>query len=377
MALTPDRPLRREAAARRGTRTRGTLIVPAPAKLNLFLHVTGRRADGYHTLESLFVALDYGDTITLARRDDGAIVRTGGPARRAADADLTVRAARALQRDTATRLGVDIAVDKRIPQGGGLGGGSSDAATVLLALNRLWRLGLSREALMRIGLALGADVPFFVFGAPAIARGVGERLTAVSLPPAVGDRDRAAGRRCRPRRFSRAPELTRDTPSAKMDVFSEGYGRNDLQAVAVARFPDIAAALAGLARRSPSARMTGSGGCVFALFASEAEAAAALAAAIDAAPRHARFRRPDARAPSARGVRMIIDTGSRMFAEPARGPSRARRFAPLGSRQVVRHRILIPAFVGSIPTSPATHLVGRSASRESRPSVFAAGCHGL
>ena len=259
------------------------LTVPAPAKLNLFLHVTGRRGDGYHTLETLFVALDYGDTLTLDRRDDGAIRRIRDLPGVAVDADLAVRAARALQRETGTRHGVDIAVDKRIPQGGGLGGGSSDAASVLLALNRLWELRLSREALMRIGLALGADVPFFVFGAPAIARGVGERLTAVTLPPrwvcvlvppvAVPTAAIFA-----------APELTRATPSAKMDVFSEGYGRNDLQAVAVARFPDIATALARLAARSPTARMTGSGGCVFAWFASEAEASAALAAATDAAP---------------------------------------------------------------------------------------------
>ena len=259
------------------------LTVPAPAKLNLFLHVTGRRGDGYHTLESLFVALDYGDTLMLDRRDDGAIVRTRDLPGVAVEDDLAVRAARALQRETGTRYGVDIAVDKRIPQGGGLGGGSSDAATVLLALNRLWQLGLTREALMRIGLTLGADVPFFVFGAPAIARGVGERLTAVSLPPLwvcvlappVAVPTAAV--------FA-APELTRATPSAKMDVFSEGYGRNDLQAVAVARFPDIATALARLAARSPTARMTGSGGCVFAWFASEAEASAALAAATNAAP---------------------------------------------------------------------------------------------
>ena len=132
--------------------------------------------------------------MTLARRDDGAIVRTRDLPGVAADADLAVRAARALQRETATDFGVDIAVDKRIPQGGGLGGGSSDAATVLLALNRLWRLGLTREALMRIGLSLGADVPFFVFGAPAIARGVGRAADRGIAAAAVGDRDRSAGR---------------------------------------------------------------------------------------------------------------------------------------------------------------------------------------
>jgi 4-diphosphocytidyl-2-C-methyl-D-erythritol kinase len=283
VALTPDSPSRRRPAAPQDEHARRTLVVPAPAKLNLFLHVTGRRPDGYHTLESLFVALDFGDTITLALRDDGAVVRTRDLPGVAPEADLTVRAARALQQETATRCGVDIAVDKRIPQGGGLGGGSSDAATVLLALNRLWRLGLTREVLMRIGLTLGADVPFFVFGAPAIARGVGERLTAVSLPPvwvAVLVPPTAVATAS----IFAAPELTRATPSAKMDVFSEGYGRNDLQAVAIARFPDIAAALARLVPRSPSARMTGSGGCVFASFASETEASAALEAATDATP---------------------------------------------------------------------------------------------
>lgn len=284
MALTPDHLGRSgPAAAPLEQDALRSLIVPAPAKLNLFLHVTGRRSDGYHTLESLFVALDFGDTLTLTRRDDGDVLRTCVLPGVAVDADLAVRAARALQRETATRYGVDIAIDKRIPQGGGLGGGSSDAATVLLGLNRLWRLGLTREALMRIGLTLGADVPFFVFGAPAIARGIGDRLTAVSLPP-LWVSVLAPPIAVPTASIFAAPELTRATPSAKMDVFSEGYGRNDLQAVAVARFPDIATALARLALWSPTARMTGSGGCVFAWFASEADAAAALAGAKDATP---------------------------------------------------------------------------------------------
>ena len=260
-----------------------TLTVPAPAKRNLFLHVTRRRADGYHDLESLFVALDFGDTVTLARRDDGAIARSIDLPGVPVAADLAVRAAKALQRETGSPLGVDIGTDKRIPQGGGLGGGSSDAASVLLALNRLWDLHLPRAALMRIGRALGADVPFFVFGRPAIARGVGERLSAVSLPPAWVV-VLSPGVVVPTAAIFAAPELTRDTPSAKMDVFSEGHGRNDLQAVAVARFPDIAVALAVLAQRSPSARMTGSGGSVFALFASEAAATTALAVAVQAAP---------------------------------------------------------------------------------------------
>lgn len=259
------------------------LTIPAPAKLNLFLHVTGRRADGYHLLESLFVALDYGDSITLAGREDGEIRRTSELPGVPPEADLVVRAARALQQASGSRFGVDIAVDKRIPAGGGLGGGSSDAASVLLGLNRLWQLGLSRDALMDLGLALGADVPFFVFGRPALARGVGEKLTAVTLPPLWAAVIAPAVTVPTAVIFS-APELTRNTPSGTMCVFSEGHGRNDLQSVAIARFPEIAEALAFLAKRTSTARMTGSGGCVFATFASEAEAAAALEGLSDALP---------------------------------------------------------------------------------------------
>jgi 4-diphosphocytidyl-2-C-methyl-D-erythritol kinase len=252
------------------------LTVPAPAKLNLFLHVTGRRPDGYHLLETLFVAVDVGDTITLACRADGAIVRTTEVPGVAPEADLAVRAASALKRETGCRLGADIAVAKRIPMGGGLGGGSSDAASALLALNRLWNVNVPRAELMRIGGALGADVPFFLCGEPAVGRGAGEQLTAMSIPsfwatvivPPVTVPTAL---------IFDAPELTRTGRSAKMDVFSEAYGRNDLQPVAVARFPAIATALTVLRARSPHARMTGSGGCVFALFAAEAEARAALA----------------------------------------------------------------------------------------------------
>lgn len=256
-----------------------TLTVPAPAKLNLFLHVTGRRADGYHLLETLFVALDVGDTLTLTCRDDGAIVRSSDLPGVPPHSDLAVRAATALQRAAGSRLGVDIAAVKRIPVGGGLGGGSSDAATTLLALNRLWNVGASRTELMRIGAALGADVPFFICGEPAIGRGVGELLTPVTVPafwaavlvPPVAVPTAS---------IFAAPELTRNGSSAKMDVFSEGYGRNDLQPIAAARFPAIATALAGLRERSKDARMTGSGACVFALFASEN----AAREAVDARP---------------------------------------------------------------------------------------------
>jgi 4-diphosphocytidyl-2-C-methyl-D-erythritol kinase len=262
------------------TATPASLTVAAPAKLNLFLHVTGRRADGYHTLESLMVTLDYGDTVSLARRDDGRIVRVSELPGVPPESDLAVRAARALRDATGTALGVDLAIVKRIPQGGGLGGGSSDAASVLLALNRLWRLDLPRERLMCIGAALGADVPFFLFGSPALARGAGERLTAMTVPLryAAVVVPRAAVPTAT---VFGAPELTRNAPSAKMDVFSEAYGRNDLAAVAAARFPAVAEALEALSRVAVGpggARMTGSGSCVYALFDSREAARSALAA---------------------------------------------------------------------------------------------------
>ncbi len=253
-----------------------TLTVPAPAKVNLFLHVTGRRADGYHTLESLVALIDLADSITLSRRDDGIIRRENDVAGVPEDNDLAVRAARALQAATGTRDGVDLVVTKRIPLGSGLGGGSSDAASVLLALNRLWNLALPRAELLALALELGADVPLFVAGENAVVRGVGEMLAPVSLPPcflalafppsAVPTADIFA-----------APELTRATPSAKIDVFSEGYGRNDLAPVTAARFPAVAQGLEALSRASPQARMTGSGSCVFAAFPGEHEAQRALA----------------------------------------------------------------------------------------------------
>ena len=250
-------------------------MLPAPAKLNLFLHVIGRRSDGYHTIESLFVPVSFGDSVSLALRDDGSVV--GAPiAGVDEERDLSVRAARLLQRETGVKHGVDIAIVKRLPIGGGLGGGSSDAATVLLGLNLLWRLKLPRSELMRIGLALGADVPFFIFGEPALARGVGELLAPMSAPPtwfvvltppvAVSTASVFA-----------APELTRNSVSAKIAVFSEGYGRNDLQAAASARYPAIAEHV-DLLRREGEPRMTGSGACVFALYRSEQQARHALSA---------------------------------------------------------------------------------------------------
>ncbi len=253
-----------------------TLIVPAPAKVNLFLHVTGRRADGYHTLESLLALIDLADTISLTRRDDGAIRRQGDVAGVPEESDLAVRAARALRAATGSRHGVDIVLDKRVPLGSGLGGGSSDAASVLLALNRLWDLALPRSELLRIAAGLGADVPFFVGGENALARGIGDVLSPVSLPacfvalvfPPVS---------VPTAEIFAASELTRATPSAKIDVFSVGYGRNDLEAVTASRFPAVAATIQALLHASPQARMTGSGACVFAAFPAERQAHDALA----------------------------------------------------------------------------------------------------
>jgi 4-diphosphocytidyl-2-C-methyl-D-erythritol kinase len=255
------------------------LTLPAPAKLNLFLHVTGRRADDYHLLETLLVPLDHGDRITLSARDDAQVVRVRGAAGVAAEEDLAVRAAKLVQRTCGIARGIGVAIDKRIPLGSGLGGGSSDAATVLLGLNRLWQLGLTRRALMALALELGADVPFFIFGEPAIARGVGEMLEAVSLPPTWFVVITPPVQVATAAIFA-APELTRNSPSAKMNVFAEGYGRNDLQAVAASRFPEIAASLDALRRDATGAAsiaMSGSGACVFAAFSAEEVALQALA----------------------------------------------------------------------------------------------------
>lgn len=264
--------------------TQRTLVLAAPAKINLFLHVTGRRADGYHLLESVFACIDFADTLTLVARDDGAIVRTRELAGIAADEDLAVRAARALQAAAGVKHGVAIGVEKRIPQGAGLGGGSSDAASVLLGLNRLWQLGWPRTRLAALGATLGADVPFFVGGEPAIVRGIGEQVSPVTLPTqwvALAF----------PRSHVRtadvfaAAELTRDTASAKIDVFSDGYGRNDLAPVTAARFPAVAESLAALRTAWPAARMSGSGACVFAACPTEDDARRALAALPEAVDR--------------------------------------------------------------------------------------------
>ncbi len=250
----------------------------APAKLNLFLHVTGRRDDGYHLLQTVFQLLDYGDILHFTVRDDGAIHRLGQVPGVPPESDLIVRAARLLQETLgAPRAGADIAIEKKLPLGGGLGGGSSDAATTLIALNHLWQAGLSRLELAQLGLRLGADVPFFIFGHNAFAAGIGEELTAVATPPGwyvviepgVSVPTQAI--------FS-AKELTRDTKNVTITDFSTaplGFGKNDLQTVAVQLFPAIAEAIEWL-QPYGQARMTGSGACVFCHFAHEPEADAVL-----------------------------------------------------------------------------------------------------
>lgn len=245
---------------------------PAPAKLNLFLHIVGRLPDnGYHLLQSVFTPIDLCDVIRIQVRDDGRIERVNDVPGVPADEDLAVRAAKLLQEATGCPFGANIEVDKRIPMGGGLGGGSSDAATVLLVLNRLWKTGFDEEALGEIGLALGADVPFFVQASPTWVEGIGDRLAPFDLPPAwylvV-----APSVSVPTSSIYAAPELTRNTEALKMEDFSAHpqrlFGsavRNDLESVAVSRFPAVGARLAWLRARAP-ARMTGSGGCVFAAF---------------------------------------------------------------------------------------------------------------
>ncbi|WP_286897454.1 4-(cytidine 5'-diphospho)-2-C-methyl-D-erythritol kinase [Achromobacter sp. UBA2119] len=263
--------------------------VPAPAKLNLFLHVVGRRDDGYHLLQTVFRFIDLCDTLHFDVRSDGVISRATDLPGVPEDQDLTVRAARVLQKATGTRQGAQISLEKRIPQGGGLGGGSSDAASVLIALNKLWNTGLSRQELMALALPLGADVPVFVFGQSAFAQGIGEDLTAMSLPeraylvaqpdasvPTVGI-------------FS-APDLTRDSsyitiadflasqtflPSGSGGEVAKGcalYGKNDLEPVVYRLYPEVLGASRWLAERGLPVRMSGSGACLFAEFSETSQA---------------------------------------------------------------------------------------------------------
>lgn len=255
-----------------------TTLWPAPAKLNLFLHVLGRRADGYHRLQTLFQFLDYGDELRIAARQDDRIRRVEGPAEIEPEQDLSIRAARALQAATGCAKGADIAVLKRTPSGAGLGGGSSDAATVLVALNALWGCGLSSDSLAAIGLTLGADVPVFVRGQAAWAEGVGEQLTPVSLPepwyavlvPPVHVATATV--------FG-APELKRDSAPITLADYLHAGGRNDCTPVTAARFPPVQQALSWLAAQGLDARMSGTGAAVFAPCANEAAARSSVAAA--------------------------------------------------------------------------------------------------
>ena len=253
------------------------LCVPAPAKINLFLHIVGRRPDGYHLLQTAFRMLDWGDEITLQRRDDGLILRTSDVPGVPAESDLVVRAARALQAASGSRFGADIGVLKRIPMGGGLGGGSSDAASVLLALNRLWGCGLSRQALQDLGLKLGADVPFFIFGETAFAEGVGEALRPLAVPPAWYVMVAPPVSVPTAEIFS-AKELTRDTEILIMQGFAAHKTRNDMQAVVCMKYPEVAESLEWLSRYG-DARMSGSGACLFAPFGTEGQARQVAASA--------------------------------------------------------------------------------------------------
>ena len=262
---------------------------PAPAKLNLFLHVNGRRADGYHLLQTVFQLIDHGDTLHYALRDDDALRRVTDLPGVPEESDLIIRAAKLLQAEVLRRTGalprgVDIAIDKVLPMGGGVGGGSSDAATTLMALNKLWNAGLGKQELMDLGLPLGADIPFFIFGETAFAEGVGEALRPVRAPECwyvviePGVAVPTAAIFC-------SEHLTRDTPAVIITDFSShleksdgltGFGKNDLQQVATRLFPPVAEAIEWLGAYG-DARMTGSGACVFSAVKTEAEADAVLA----------------------------------------------------------------------------------------------------
>ena len=251
---------------------------PAPAKINLFLHVIGRRVDGYHLLQTVFRFLDVGDHLRFAPRDDRTIARNSPLPGVAPEQDLTVRAARALQAASGVRQGVSITLAKHLPLGGGLGGGSSDAATTLLALNHLWQCGLSRADLSGIGLKLGADVPVFIHGHSAFGEGVGEQLTDVS-PPSAWYLVLTPPVAVSTAEIFSAADLRRDTPAIAPGAWQPGFGGNDLEAVTCRHYPEVARHLVWLRTLDGVSRvaMSGSGACCFAEFGSETAARAALA----------------------------------------------------------------------------------------------------
>ena len=254
------------------------LVYSAPAKLNLFLHVVGRRSDGYHLLQTVFRFLDFSDQVTFTIQDDGKIQLKTPVLGVPAEKNLCIQAAKLLQKESGTSLGVEIFLEKFIPMGGGLGGGSSDAATTLLALNRLWDLNWSKEKLMELGLSLGADIPVFIFGENAFAEGVGEKLKPIKLLPAwylvltppvhVSTADIFASK-----------ELTRNTIPVRIPPFSVGLGHNDLESVVCLAYPEVARHLEWLRQldRTTMVAMTGSGACVFAEFITESAARMAFA----------------------------------------------------------------------------------------------------
>ena len=255
----------------------GWSVWPAPAKLNLFLHIVGRRADGYHLLQTAFQLLDWGDTLRLRLRHDAQIVCVDGAPGVEPEHDLCVRAACTLAEYAEAEFGVDIALEKRIPMGGGLGGGSSDAATVLVALNELWETGLSVDALAELGLRLGADVPVFVRGHSAWAEGVGEKITPIALPPreyVILDPRATVPTSA----LFQAAELTRNSPPATIEGFLSGIETSNVFTPVVrARYANVVAALDWLGRFG-DARLSGSGGCVFVAVKSRDEANAIVSA---------------------------------------------------------------------------------------------------
>lgn len=243
---------------------------PAPAKINLFLHITGRRADGYHELQTVFEFLDYSDELSFSLRNDGDIKREGENPDIPEAQDLTVQAAKLLKAEGSIKQGISITNDKRIPAGGGLGGGSSDAATTLVALNELWQVNLSVDELAELGLKLGADVPVFVRGRSAWAEGVGEKLTPVTVPEDwflvihPGCLVATAG-------IFNAPDLTRNTPPITIRDFLAGAGHNDCEPVVFSAYPEVARASEWLSQWSEP-RMTGTGSCLYAGFGNREEA---------------------------------------------------------------------------------------------------------